>query len=77
MAKMSWIRNTGFAYLLLVGERFRIWSWIRIRFADDSTGLAKGKILSELTEYVNTELQKIALWYRANKMAVNTSKTKS
>ncbi len=45
-------------------------------FADDTTGLAKGKVLSELTEYVNTEVQKIALWYRANKMAVNTSKTK-
>ncbi len=45
-------------------------------FADDTISVAKGKVLIELVEYVNTELQKIALWYRANKMAVNTSKTK-
>jgi hypothetical protein len=32
--------------------------------------------LNELIEFVNIELQKIALWFRANKMAVNTSKTK-
>jgi hypothetical protein len=47
-----------------------------VLFADYTTGLAKGKNLSELVEYVNNELQKIALWYQANKMAVNTSKTK-
>jgi hypothetical protein len=47
-----------------------------VLFADDTTSLAKGKNLNELVEYVNNELQKIALWYRANKMAVNTSKTK-
>jgi len=47
-----------------------------VLFADDTTGLARGKVLSDLTAYVNLELQKISLWYRANKMAVNTSKTK-
>jgi hypothetical protein len=45
-------------------------------FADDTTCLGKGKILSELTLYVNQELQKIANWFRSNKMAVNTNKTK-
>ncbi len=29
-----------------------------------------------MTTYVNTELQKIGNWFRANKMAINTSKTK-
>jgi hypothetical protein len=38
--------------------------------------LAKGKKLNELVLYVNQELQKIALWFKANKMAVNTAKTK-
>jgi hypothetical protein len=32
--------------------------------------------LNELVPYVNQELQKIALWFKANKMAVNTAKTK-
>ncbi len=45
-------------------------------FADDTTGLGKGKNLNELTTYVNGELQKIANWLRANKMAINTTKTK-
>ncbi len=47
-----------------------------VLFADDTTCLSKGKNLNELIEFVNSELQKIALWFRANKMAVNTSKTK-
>ncbi len=36
----------------------------------------EGKNLCDLTIYVNSELQKIANWFRSNKMAVNTSKTK-
>ena len=45
-------------------------------FADDTTCLISGKNLNELINLVNIEIQKIALWYRNNKMAVNTSKTK-
>ncbi len=47
-----------------------------ILFADDTTCLGKGKNLRELILYVNTELQKISNWFRANKMAVNAAKTK-
>jgi hypothetical protein len=47
-----------------------------VLFADDTTCLSKGKNLNELLAYVKNELQKIAVWFRANKMAVNTSKTK-
>ncbi len=36
----------------------------------------KEKKLSDVLEYVKNELQKIAVWFRSNKMAVNTSKTK-
>jgi hypothetical protein len=45
-------------------------------FADDTNALAKGDDLPSLIDYVNTELQKIALWLQSNKLAVNTSKTK-
>jgi hypothetical protein len=45
-------------------------------FADDGTALGKGKNLAELTHFVNSELQKISDWFRSNKMAVNTAKTK-
>jgi hypothetical protein len=45
-------------------------------FADDTAGLAKGDNLTNLVTYVNDEIKKIARWFRANKMAVNVSKTK-
>jgi hypothetical protein len=47
-----------------------------VLFAEDTTCLGNGKKLDELTSYVNCELKKIANWFRLNKMAVNTSKTK-
>jgi hypothetical protein len=45
-------------------------------FADDTAGLAKGDNLPNLFAHVNTEIKKIARWFRANKMAVNVGKTK-
>ena len=45
-------------------------------FADDTSCLAEHSNLQELVEFVNTELKKLAYWFRANKMAVNISKTK-
>ena len=45
-------------------------------FADDTACLASGPNLPDLINYVNTELNKIAVWFRANKMAVNAEKTK-
>jgi hypothetical protein len=63
-------------FLCYINDFWSASTLFSLLFADYTTGLAKSKILSKLTEYVNTELQKIALWYRANKMAVNASKTK-
>jgi hypothetical protein len=45
-------------------------------FADDASGLKASNNLSELVDKCNTEIQKLANWFRANKMAVNTNKTK-
>jgi hypothetical protein len=63
-------------FLCYINDFWNASTLFSLLFANDSTSLAKGKVMNELVEYVNTELQKIALWYRANKMAVNTSKTK-
>ena len=49
---------------------------LTLLFADDTACLASGKNLPELINYVNTELNKIAVWFRPNKMAVNAEKTK-
>ncbi len=45
-------------------------------FADDGSVLSKGKKLPELIDIVNLELTKLATWFRANKMMINTKKTK-
>jgi hypothetical protein len=45
-------------------------------FADDTNALAKGENLTDLMDHVNSELKKIAVWFRANKLVVNSSKTK-
>ena len=45
-------------------------------FADDTSGLIIGKNLQELVQKMNCEINKLANWFRANKMAVNISKTK-
>ena len=45
-------------------------------FADDSTGLAKGSDINEVGRFVNQELQKLGMWLRANKISINTDKTK-
>jgi hypothetical protein len=47
-----------------------------VLFADDTSGLAEHKNLNELINFINHEINKIANWFQANKMAVNISKTK-
>jgi len=45
-------------------------------YADDTFTLDSGENLKDLINSVNTEINKIAVWFRANKLAVNISKTK-
>jgi hypothetical protein len=44
-------------------------------FADDTQCLAENKDIVHLINFVNNELNKLANWFRANKMAVNVNKT--
>jgi hypothetical protein len=63
-------------FLCYINDFYSATTLFSVLFADDTIGLGKGKKLDELTAYVNFELKKIANWFRSNKMAVNTSKTK-
>ncbi len=63
-------------FLCYINDFFSATTLFTVLFADDTTCLSKGKKLNELLAYVSTELQKIAVWFRANKMAINTMKTK-
>jgi hypothetical protein len=50
-------------FLCYINDFWNASTLFSLLFADDTTSLAKGKVLNELVEYVNAELQKIALWY--------------
>jgi hypothetical protein len=63
-------------FLCYINDFFSATTLFSVLLADDTTCLSQGKNLNELLLYVADELKKIALWFRANKMAVNTSKTK-
>ncbi len=45
-------------------------------FADDTACADSDADLTQIIDRANVELKKIALWFRAHKMAVNISKTK-
>ncbi|MFN9906326.1 MAG: reverse transcriptase domain-containing protein, partial [bacterium] len=59
-------------FLCYINDFYAATSLFSVLFADDTTGLGKGKNLRDLTLYMNCELQKIANWFRSNKMAINT-----
>jgi hypothetical protein len=63
-------------FLCYINDFWTATSLFSVLFADDTTCLAKGFNLRDLTLYVGEELRKIANWFRSNKMALNTNKTK-
>jgi hypothetical protein len=63
-------------FLIYINDLYTSSKLFKVMFADDTAGLACNKNLILLVEHVNTELKKIARWFRANKMAMNVSKTK-
>ncbi len=63
-------------FLCYINDFWKATSLFSVLFSDGTTCLAKGFILHELITYINAELRKIANWYRSNKMAMNTGKTK-
>jgi hypothetical protein len=62
-------------FLCYINDIFNASSLATFLFADDTTCLAKNSNLHDLISFVNTELNKLAIWFKANKMAVNVSKT--
>jgi hypothetical protein len=63
-------------FLCYINDFPRCTELLSLLFADDTAGLVAGPELGPLITKANTELQKIATWFRANRMAVNVSKTK-
>ena len=63
-------------FLILINYNFKSNALLNFLFADDTTALKKGRNIFELGNFVNLGLQKLGMWLRANKLAINTTKTK-
>ena len=63
-------------FLLYINDLYRITNISRLfLFADDSNILICDKDPKKLTDMANSELNKISLWFRANKLSLNIDKT--
>ena len=63
-------------FLIFINDMPNATELLSVLFADDTTGLACGDDISTLGPFINTELQKIGMWLKANELSINTSKTK-
>jgi len=63
-------------FLCYINDLYRVTDLVTFMYADDTFSLDSGEDLNELILRVNNEINKIAVWFRANKLAVNISKTK-
>jgi len=63
-------------FLCFINDLYRVTDLLTLMFADDTFSLDCGNDLNDLISTVNREINKMAVWFRVNKLAVNISKTK-
>jgi len=63
-------------FLCYINDLYRVTDLFTLMFADDTFSAKSGSNLDLLVQHVNTEINKMAIWFHANKLAVNKSKTK-
>ena len=63
-------------FLIFVNDLSKATSLDPIMFADDTNLFYSNKNIATLFEFVNRELENINIWFQANKLSLNASKTK-
>ena len=63
-------------FLCFINDLHTVTNLLTLLFADDTAGLKVGHDIKTLINEVNVEINKLANWFTANKMAVNVGKTK-
>ena len=63
-------------FLIFINDMPNSTDLLSILFADDTTGLTCGDDINTIGPFINSELQKIGMWLKANELSINTSKTK-
>jgi hypothetical protein len=63
-------------FLCFINDLYKSTNLLTVMFADDTCSLDSDDDLENLINRVNVEINKIAVWFKANKMATNIGKTK-
>jgi hypothetical protein len=62
-------------FLCFINDFFKSTDLLTLMFADDTCCLDSDENLDNIILRVNDGIKKIAVWFKANKMAINTSET--
>ena len=63
-------------FLIYINDLFTVSKTLTLMFADDTFSLKAGTNLNILIDELNVDINKMAIWFKANKLAVNKNKTK-
>jgi len=63
-------------FLCYINDLFSVSTALTLMFADDTLGLKSDHDLTNLINSLNSDINKMAIWFKTNKLAVNKSKTK-
>jgi hypothetical protein len=63
-------------FLCYINDLYLVSKSLTLKFADDTFCLKSGSCMDSLVQSVNLDLNRMATWFKANKLAVNISKTK-
>jgi hypothetical protein len=63
-------------FLCFINDLHGVTELLTLMFADDTFSLQSGDDLDELSSIINAEINKMAVWFRANRLAVIINKTK-
>ena len=64
-------------FIVYVNDLYRASNILKsIMFVNDTNLFCSGKHIKTLFQTANTELEKIAIWFQANKLSLNESRTK-
>jgi len=63
-------------FLCYINDLFHVSKALTLMFADDTFGLKSDADIFNLINSINIDINKMAIWFKANKLAVNKTKTK-
>jgi len=63
-------------FLCYINDLYLVSKALTLMFADDTFGLKSDSDINNLINSINDDINKMAIWFKANKLAVNKTKTK-